>query len=207
MQGDPVHPGPPGQLIKMAAALLKELGAESYVSSVVIDGGKLSSTHKGCTVENVKADGDSLSFDRLDETLPFPIPNDARAVLAIDPTILSLSQYTLQVSGLKSDKYDLKVNGAKVATLSANELAAGVNLTAFATGPIAAQGQRILQAVGEKETLVSNWRGLSRVVSMGGTDSQKADLVALTERVNEADAKIRTAAKPEKLHFELTAGK
>ena len=31
----PVHPGPPGQLM-MAAALLKELGADGFVSSVSI---------------------------------------------------------------------------------------------------------------------------------------------------------------------------
>src|SRR5262249_30771985 len=37
MEGDPVHPGPPGQLM-MAAALLKELGANGFVSSVTIDG-------------------------------------------------------------------------------------------------------------------------------------------------------------------------
>jgi len=36
MQGDAVHPGPPGQLM-MAAALLKELGADGFVSSVAID--------------------------------------------------------------------------------------------------------------------------------------------------------------------------
>ncbi len=205
MQGDPVHPGPPGQLI-MAAALLKELGAEGFVSSVVIDGGKLSSA-KGCTVDNVKADGDSLSFDRLDETLPFPISSDARPVLAIDPTILSLSQYTLQVSGLKGNHYDLKVNGTKVATVTSNDLSSGVNLTSYGIGPIAAQGQRILQAVNEKEGLVGTWRGLSRVVSMGGTESQKADLTELAGRVTAADAKIRAAAKPEKLHFELTVAK
>jgi len=58
-------------------------------------------------------------------------------VLAIDPTILSLSQYMLQVSGLKGDKFDLKVNWAKVATLTASELTAGVNLTAYGDGPIA----------------------------------------------------------------------
>src|SRR3954470_22714660 len=41
MQGDPVHPGPPGQLM-MAAALLKELKADGFVSSVTIDAaGKL----------------------------------------------------------------------------------------------------------------------------------------------------------------------
>ena len=36
MQGDPVHPGAPGQLT-MAAALLKDLGADGFVSSATVD--------------------------------------------------------------------------------------------------------------------------------------------------------------------------
>ena len=52
MQGDPVHPGPPGQLM-MAAALLKELGADGFVSSLTIDAaGKLVEA-KGCKVDGI----------------------------------------------------------------------------------------------------------------------------------------------------------
>src|SRR5262249_53009498 len=50
MMGDPVHPGPTGQLM-MAAALLKELNADGFVSTVTVDGkeGKLVEA-KGCKV-------------------------------------------------------------------------------------------------------------------------------------------------------------
>src|SRR5262249_8014373 len=96
MQGDPVHPGPPGQLM-MAAALLKELVPPPTVSSATLDAaGKLTDS-KGCTIDAIKSEDGKLTFDRLDESLPFPIPDDARAVLALDPTILELSQYTLKV--------------------------------------------------------------------------------------------------------------
>src|SRR5205807_1757702 len=72
MQGDPVHPGPPGQLM-MAAALLKALGANGFASSATVDaGGKVDA--KGCAITAVKTIDGSLSFDRLDESLPFPIP-------------------------------------------------------------------------------------------------------------------------------------
>ncbi|MBM4036463.1 MAG: hypothetical protein FJ291_32405 [Planctomycetes bacterium] len=77
MQGDPVHPGPPGQLM-MAAALLKGLGADGFVSSVALDAsGKLGEA-KGCKVDAIKADGARLAFDRLDERLPFPILSPAQ---------------------------------------------------------------------------------------------------------------------------------
>jgi lysophospholipase L1-like esterase len=64
MQGDPVHPGPPGQLM-MAAALLRELGADGFVSSVTIDAaGKLVEA-KGCKVDGITSAVGALAFDRL----------------------------------------------------------------------------------------------------------------------------------------------
>lgn len=210
MQGDPVHPGPPGQLM-MAAALLRELGAAGFVSSQTIDAtGKLIEA-KGCRVENITSGDGVVAFDRLDERLPFPIPEEARAVLPLFPTILDLSQYTLKVTGLKEIQYTLKINGNAVATLPAEQLAAGVNLTALAASPqanranpIAAQGRAILGAVAAKEALVGQWRSLSqRTHAAGAAPELKEQLAALTTKVEEADAGIRAAAEPKKLHFEL----
>jgi lysophospholipase L1-like esterase len=208
MQGDPVHPGPNGQLM-MAAALLKGLGARASVSSVVIDGatGKVV-VAKGCAVEElpVKETG-VLAHERLDESLPFPIPDDARAVMAFDPTILNLSQYTLTVRGLKGE-YKIIVNGTPLGTATAKELESGVNLTAFDKGPIAEQGKQILAAVAVKEGLVGQWRAIAKAAtaSEAPTDlKQKFD--DLTKKVEDADAKIREAAKPKKLRFELAPAK
>jgi hypothetical protein len=210
MQGDAVHPGAPGQLM-MAAALLKELGADGYVSDATVDADGKVVDAKGCKVEDAKAAGGKLSFDRLDECCPFPIPNDARPVLALDPTILGLSQYTLKVTGLKDGSYQLTINGIPTAKVTAKELAAGVNLTAFgpdAKGkphPIAAQAKAILDAVAAKEGLVSQWRGLSQKAHAPGAPADLKDQVAAqTEKVLAADAKIREAARPQKLHFELS---
>jgi lysophospholipase L1-like esterase len=211
MQGDAVHPGPPGQLM-MAAALLKGLGADAAVSSVVIDStGKLAEA-KGCKVEAVKADGGRIEFDRLDERLPFPIPDEARPVLALYPAILELSQYTLKVTGLKEGNYVLKINGVTTATLTAKDLEAGINLTAFGSNPqtreanpIIAQGRAILAAVGAKEGIVSQWRGLSQKAHAAGAAPELKDqLTALTRSAEEADQKIRDAARPQKLHWELS---
>jgi len=212
MQGDAVHPGPPGQLM-MAAALLKDLGADGFVSSVEIDVVGIPKVGaKGCKVDAVKADGGKLEFDRLDERLPFPIPDDARQVISFYPTILDLSQYSLKVTGLKGSSYSLKINGIPTATVTAKELEAGVNLTAFGPAPMAkevnpivAQMRAILAAVSAKEGIVSQWRGLSQKAHAAGADaSLKDQLAALTKKVEEADVKIRDAAKPQKLHFELT---
>ena len=211
MQGDAVHPGAPGQLM-MAAALLKALGADGFVSSATVDASGKVTDAKGCKVDGVEAKDGKLSFDRLDERLPFPIPDEARPILGFYPVVLELSQYTLKVTGLKGSQYQLKINGIPTATLAAKELEAGVNLTTFGplpmakeVNPIAAQGKAVLAAVAAKEKLVDQWRGQSQKAhAPNAGDELKIQLAALTKKVEEADGKIREAAKPQKLHFELT---
>jgi lysophospholipase L1-like esterase len=214
MQGDPVHPGPPGQLL-MAAALLKALGADGFVSSATLDAAGKVVESKGCQIENLKAavDDVGLVFNRLDERLWFPIPEEARAATAIDPTPFEMSQYTLKVTGLKPGSYAVRINGIAVATVSDTALARGVNLTEFGpqpdpkgVSPIIAQSKAILDAVAAKEAIVSQWRGLSqRAHAPGASPDLKEQLAALTRKVEEADAKIRAAADPKKMKFEIVA--
>lgn len=210
MQGDAVHPGPPGQLM-MAAALLSELGAEGFVSSATLDStGKIVEA-KGCRIDAIQSDGGKLAFDRIDERLPFPIPDETRPVLPLYPTILDLSQYTLRVPGLKAGNYGLAINSVPAGTLSAKDLEAGVNLTSLGAAPqgpahpIVAQSRAILAAVVAKEGLVTQWRALSQRAHVPGAAADlKEQLAALTQKVEEADARIREAARPQKLRFELT---
>jgi hypothetical protein len=51
---------------------------------------------------------------------------------------------------------------------------------------------------------VDQWRAMSRKLHAPGVDQVKDSLAILTGRVEEADAKIREAAKPRLLHCELT---
>ena len=207
MMGDAVHPGPTGQLT-MAAALLTALKAPGLVSRSTVDA--KTGTAKDsvqCKIENVKNAGDSLSFDRLDDSLPFPIPDDARPAVALMDSIASLSQYMLTVSGLKSDKYDISIDGVKVATVSSAELAKGWNMGLLDKGPVADQCRSILQLVGNKENLVGQWRGLSKAAAKDATQEQKDQLAKLAVQVKEADGKIREAAQPKSRHFELVPAK
>jgi lysophospholipase L1-like esterase len=211
LTGDPVHPGAPGQLM-MAAALLKNLGAEGFVSSATIDAEKGKADAKGCAVTDIKTDN-GISFDRLDDCLPFPIADDARVALSIAPDVLALSQYTLKVTGLKDGNYALKIGGTLSGQFTAKQLAEGINLTSLApmpmskdVNPIIAQMRAVLKAVSDKEGVVSSWRALSQKAHAKDADPKlKDDLTALTKKVEDADAKIREAAKPQKLHFEIVA--
>lgn len=207
MQGDPVHPGPPGQLT-MAAALLKEMGANGFVSHATLDAQGKVAEAKGCVVDGAKAEAGKLTFDRLDDSLPFPIPDDARAVLPLYPQLLELSQYTLKVTGLSAERYALKVNATDLGTISAKELGQGVNLTTFGQGAIAAQGKAVLAEVGAKENLVGQWRSQARAATAPeATAEMKERFASLTKQVEAADAKIRAAAQPKKLRFEIGPSK
>jgi lysophospholipase L1-like esterase len=212
LTGDPVHPGAPGQLM-MAAVLLKGLGAEKFVSSVTISGGKAEA--KGCQVTDVKEANGGVAFDRLDESLPFPIADTARAVMAISPEVAEMSQYSLAVKGLAEGNYELKVGGVTGGQFTAKQLADGVNLTELAptpgakeVNPILAQMRAVLKAVEDKEAVVGQWRTLSRQAHAKGADAKlRDDRTALTKRVEDADQKIREAARPTKLHFEVVLAK
>ena len=212
MQGDAVHPGAPGQLM-MAAALLKELGADPFVSSVNINAVSQGVEAKGCSVSAIAFGGDGrIAFHRLDERLPFPIPEEARAVVAFDPTILAMSQYTLKVTGLTAAKYDLSINGSSLGTISSKDLESGINLTAFGPSaaaekpnPIAAQSKAILSAVSARAGLVGQWRGMSKSAHAPGAPAEAmTKLAAMTRQVEEGDDRIRAAAVPQKMRFELT---
>lgn len=210
MQGDPVHPGPNGQLM-MAAALLKALGAEGFVSSATVDAAGSVAEAKGCSVTNSKAGNGGIEFDRLDERLPFPIPDATRVVLPLAPDVLELSRYMLKVTGLKGGEYQVKINGVACGRTTAADLAAGVNLTTLAYDhaskadcAIVKQAQALLAAVAAKEGIVETWRQLSkRAHAPNAATELKEQLASLTAKVEEADAKIRQAAKPKSLKFEV----
>jgi hypothetical protein len=46
-----------------------------------------------------------LAFDRLDDALPFPIPDDTQAAFPLDPGVPALSRYTPAVTGLPAGEY------------------------------------------------------------------------------------------------------
>ena len=190
----------------MAAALLKDLGAEPFVSEAVIGGGvgTKAVSAKGCKIENVSYGRTYCKFTRIDECLPLPIPDDARSVLPLFPAILDMSRYLLAVNGLSGVSYRLSINGELIGSFSVADLEKGINLTTFEKGPIANQGKAVLAAVAAKEGLVGQARAQARAaIASDAASSVKEKFAALLKQIEEADAKIRDTAKPKTLKFEL----
>jgi len=148
--GDAVHPGPPGQSL-MAASILKGLSFPSLVSSAELDADGKVVAAKNCAIENISAKDGGLSFSRLDGALPF-FPVDAVSILPWTPILEELNDYRLKISGLAAGKYEIRLGGKKIAEMTADQLAAGVNLAsaALATGPIADQVKVVREAIERK---------------------------------------------------------
>jgi lysophospholipase L1-like esterase len=148
--GDPVHPGPPGQAL-MAWAILRGLHFPRVVASVEIDAVNLAGKAQNCKVTHLERKNDGLTFEQADAALPF-FPDEAKSILRWTPVLEDLNEYGLKVSGLKPGRYEIRLDGQKVAQHADSELAAGVNLAAavLKAGPIAGQIKRVWEAVQAK---------------------------------------------------------
>jgi lysophospholipase L1-like esterase len=220
--GDAVHPGSPGQAL-MAWAILKGLHFPSQVSDVAIDAasGQLVAA-QNCKVTDVSASADGVRFQRLDSALPF-FPAEAQSILKWVPIRDELNQYGLKVSGLKPGNYEVRLDGKSVATHSAAELAAGVNLAAavLAQGPVADQVKSVWGAVVAKNKYYHDqiFRGivLAQVnvpdylgLKLSPAEIQAKRESAMAERMAkmpELDAAVRKALEMKSHQLEIVAAK
>lgn len=209
--GDAVHPGPPGQAL-MAWAILKGLGFPRLVSQVEIDAALPKVvTSENCRVSELAAKDGGLSFERADEALPF-FPSEAEGINTWAPVREELNDYRLKITGLKPGKYEIRLNDAKIADCTSEELASGVNLAkpALAAGPVAEQVNAVWDAVKAKNRYYHDrvFRGivLANVsipdflgISVPPAEIEAKRQSALAERMQklpELDAAIRQALAP-----------
>jgi lysophospholipase L1-like esterase len=200
--GDAVHPGPPGQAL-MAASILKGLGFPRQVASVefeVNDEGKAEPRTENCSLVGptattvAKGQGPvGLKFSRVDKALPF-FPEQARSILKHASVLEEMNHYGLKVKGLAAGRYEILLDGKKVAVKSAEELAKGVNLAdaVLKAGPIADQVNKVWKAVQDKNRYFHDQ--IFRGVVLG---NPKGDRKALYEermqKMPELDEAVRRA--------------
>ena len=141
---DRVHPGGAGHLI-MAYAFLKAQGFGPTVSTIGINAnGKGENTAVNCDISSLSVKPDSVSFDALEKSLPFPIDDGAKQALELVPIINDLDQETLQIGGLEEGDYEILIDGQTVLKSKASELEKGVNLAIVKETPQYKQAQKVL---------------------------------------------------------------
>ena len=194
--GDPVHPGPVGQT-NMAAVILAGLKAEGEVSSATINADGKVTEAKRCQITEVSAKDGKLSFTRLDETGSWPIVPAAKSALELLPDTLKLSQYLLRVAGLAEGSYRVNINGQPAATVSANKLAAGWNMTTVFDGALGERFKTINSLIAKLQSGLNNeWRAASKA-----KDAEK--LAVAQKAIDDCEAEIQTAIQPVPLRFEI----
>lgn len=220
--GDAVHPGPPGQAV-MAWAILKGLGFPRLVSQAEIDASQPKVVNsEQCQISELAAREGGLAFQRADEALPF-FPVEAESINPWAPVRDELNQYGLKITGLKPGKYDLRLDGAKIADYTADELAQGVNLTkpALAGGPVAEQVGAVWSAVKAKNQYYHDrvFRGVVlaqvSIPDFLGVKIEPAEIEAkrqsaMSERIAklpELDAAIKQALAPRSHRVEVVPAK
>ncbi len=202
---DRVHPGASGHLI-MAGALLKSWGAPAVVSVVEIDaaGGRVAK-QENTAVSGLKG-GAVVTWTQDDKALPMPVDfNDGPTALAVKSSDFqeTLNQETLKVTGLKPGYYALRIDGQQVKVFTAEELGAGLDLTALPT-PMLEQAKKVHQLT-LKRTGIHNarWRTVEVPLENDALQTTAAAIQAMDALDAELDAKQLAAARPVTHRYEL----
>ena len=151
---DRVHPEMIAHWV-MAETLLKAWNAPALVSSVTIDAHSDKVLDAlNATVDQLERDQKSLRWTVLEKSLPLAfsrLNENESLLLQLTDIQAQLNQEPLRITGLDPGKYDLSIDGAKIATFSAEELQKGINLADYRT-PMWQQAQRVGWAVGDRES-------------------------------------------------------
>jgi lysophospholipase L1-like esterase len=208
---DRIHPSISGHVI-MAEQLLKSWNARPLVSRVTIDAaaGKVSAS-EFARVTDFHA-GDSFTWTELDESLPLPFAQllagdrDKTLALAIASSDVTeaLNEQPLQITGLKTGKYTLSIDGESVGAWSDSELAKGVNLAVLPT-PMSRQAMEVRDlTVRHIDVHQFRWRTLQVAIQGSGVDGASETLEKLDATEMEVVRQQRAAAQSRPHVYELT---
>ncbi len=197
---DGFHTSPPGGML-MAHAILTGLKAPAEVSTAVVDAKAGTATAKGAEVTGIEV-GNGVRFKRLDAALPVPVQKDWVPMLPYTNELRDLNLYGLTVKGLADGDYAVTIDGTEVARYSAKQLADGVNLGTATTGPVWEQGNKVLQAINDKNRIVhGRFRGIllggdQYWTTAAGQKRRAAELATRREEIDAAQAEVYKLAAP-----------
>ena len=206
---DRVHPEQGGHWV-MAESLLKSWQAPSLVTSVAIDAGGVKPTSESANTivtDLTRAKGKiiaKISWTQTDKALPLPFPpSEVDPVLALvlkySDVVAALDQETLQVRALTAGSYDLLIDGRKIGSFTAAQLAGGINLSTMET-PMLDQS-RLVAFDTEKVNFLESQR--FQIVRGGATPEQLITAQALADAYPAAVAWQRADAQPLTHNYEL----
>jgi lysophospholipase L1-like esterase len=202
---DRVHPGPGGHLL-MAEALLKAWNAPAVVTAVEIDAAQVRTARTENTAVSDLKDSNGLAWTENDKALPMPLDlKDSALKLAVQCSdfFQALDWQPLKVTGLKGQRYLLKIDGHEVGTFSRQQFEEGLNLAQWPT-PMVQQAQAVHNLTLKHNNIHSTcWRELQVALAQ----QPLPHLAQAVEALNNLEADLvtqqREAAQPKARHYEL----
>jgi lysophospholipase L1-like esterase len=142
---DRIHPDNDGHLV-MAYLLLKAQCLDNKpVADISIDAlNKKLLKSSNCRIAGLSVAADSVVFNYLANSLPYPVDTIPRGwgnrkkqadALKLVPFTNDFNREMLTVKSLKSDKYNLLIDGELMGTWTSQQLADGINIAEITTTP------------------------------------------------------------------------
>jgi alpha-L-fucosidase len=159
---DRVHPGAPGHLL-MAYCFLKTTGAPALVSKTTIDWETRKNQCANCKIDRLSGTRDSLQFDLLESSLPFPTEEGAKMIDRYVPLYDSLNSELLVLKGLPVGKYSLFIDTVPIASFTNMGLSTGVNLARFVHTPQYVQALAVMEACKKYWQIEAEYRSIKLI--------------------------------------------
>jgi lysophospholipase L1-like esterase len=211
---DGIHTSPAGGLL-MAHTILKGAHAPARISNFEYDAADQSVTVDNCEIDQPEFKAGRLTFDRHDKAIPMPLMKEWRELLPYVDRLKDLNELRLKVTGVNAGAYELTIDGKSVATYTAGELAAGVNVANAEKGPIHDQGMAVFKAIQDKNDVVHkrfrgvvmfdtrqmpDWLGVSQEVAR---EHKREELAKRDNQIAEKQSEVYKLAAPVKRRWEL----
>jgi lysophospholipase L1-like esterase len=185
---DGVHPEADGQLV-MAAEIIRAWGAPERGEEITRQ-------------SSIEADN-SVSL-AVSAPLPWPVPMPSENLRGARPEIIEIGKINLRITGLRSGRYKVTIDGDDAGQYTDENLASGISLGALSKK--AAEESRAVAALVRKraDLFFSRWRQIELPFAAEYKATTNA-LSGLDLLITEMADRARTLAAPHKYQIVITA--
>lgn len=140
---DRVHPGVPGHFI-MAYQFLKSTLKPGPVTNIKANAFNAKNNCNNCEIKDYKSERTHVTFSCKEESMLFPIKEEAVPALTYIPFTDEFNTHILQVSKLKKGNYDLVIDNMTAGRFTSKQLQKGINLVLLQQTPQYKQSGKLL---------------------------------------------------------------
>lgn len=159
---DRVHPSYFGGFM-MVYLFLNELEGESFVSDVMIDVKRQTTQTQKARISEICYQKEGVSFDILEESLPFPIDSQIVKATKYVPFQEKMNRQSLKVKNLAEGNYELFIDNQFVGCYGHHDLNNGINLAENRLTPQHKQAEKISNLCEQLRLAFNDYRKLKLV--------------------------------------------